>query len=312
VPRNEQFDGKEALLERKTLFISAKERFWDKVMGRGKCWRDETWKITNHLIICIVDRYLTPTLFTSLMHVRRTSVQSGNGLNSRNSFIISIHCLLISYFPFMIKMGSTTLPQHKAWWKESSVYQIYPASFKDSNNDGIGDLEGVISKVDYLDNLGVECVWLSPILKSPQVDMGYDISDYKVIDPQYGNLDDVDRLTKELNSRGMKLIMDLVVNHTSDQHEWFKKSRSSKDSEYRDWYIWRKARYDEHGNRQPPNNWAAAFQGSVWEWDEATQEYYLHIFAVEQPDLNCKLRGDPNTSSSEVFAKNVVFQSWRS
>ena len=183
-------------------------------------------------------------------------------------------------------MGSITHPQHKAWWKESSVYQIYPASFKDSNNDGIGDLEGIISKVNYLHKLGVECVWLSPILKSPQVDMGYDISDYKVIDPQYGSIEDVDRLTKELNSRGMKLIMDLVVNHTSDQHDWFQKSRSSKDNEYRDWYIWRPARYDANGNRRPPNNWAAAFQGSAWEWDEGTQEYYLHLFAVEQPDLN--------------------------
>ncbi|KAG0651380.1 Maltase [Hyphodiscus hymeniophilus] len=183
-------------------------------------------------------------------------------------------------------MGSLSHPQHKAWWKETSVYQIYPASFKDSNNDGIGDLPGVISKVDYLKNLGVECVWLSPILKSPQVDMGYDISDYKVIDPQYGSIDDVDTLIKELSSRDMKLIMDLVVNHTSDQHDWFKQSRSSKDSEYRDWYIWRPARYDADGKRHPPNNWAAAFQGSAWEWDEGTQEYYLHLFAVEQPDLN--------------------------
>ena len=183
-------------------------------------------------------------------------------------------------------MGSIPHPQHKAWWKETSVYQIYPASFKDSNNDGIGDLEGIISEVDYLHRLGVECVWLSPILKSPQVDMGYDISNYKVVDPQYGSIEDVDRLIKELHSRGMKLIMDLVVNHTSDQHEWFQQSRSSKDNEYRDWYIWRPARHDANGNRHPPNNWAAAFQGSVWEWDETTQEYYLHLFAVEQPDLN--------------------------
>jgi glycosidase len=176
--------------------------------------------------------------------------------------------------------------QHKAWWKETSVYQIYPASFKDSNDDGIGDLEGIISKVDYMHQLGVECVWLSPIFKSPQVDMGYDISDYKVIDPKYGSIEHVDRLVKELNSRGMKLIMDLVVNHTSDQHVWFKNSRSSKDNEYRDWYIWRPARYDADGKRHPPNNWAAAFQGSAWDWDEATEQYYLHLFAPEQPDLN--------------------------
>ena len=205
-----------------------------------------------------------------------------------------------------LKPRSTT-PQHKAWWKEVSVYQIYPASFKDSNDDGIGDLEGIISKVDYMKDLGVDCVWLSPILKSPQVDMGYDISDYRIIDSRYGNLEHVERLIKELKSRGMKFIMDLVVNHTSDQHEvsilvtdailhtdrqttnnnqWFKNSRSSKDNPYRDWYIWRAARYDADGKRHPPNNWQATFQGSVWQWDEATQEYYLHLFAVEQPDLN--------------------------
>jgi len=174
----------------------------------------------------------------------------------------------------------------KAWWKECSVYQIYPASFKDSNNDGIGDLEGIISKVNYLHDLGIDCVWLSPILKSPQVDMGYDISDYRTIDGQYGGLEHVDQLIKELHTRGMKLLMDLVVNHTSDEHDWFKKSRSSKDNEYRDWYIWRPAKYDSTGNRRSPNNWKSAFQGSAWEWDKKTQEYYLHIFAKEQPDLN--------------------------
>ncbi|RDW95191.1 alpha-glucosidase [Coleophoma crateriformis] len=177
-------------------------------------------------------------------------------------------------------------PQHRAWWKECSVYQIYPCSYKDSNDDGIGDLEGITSKVDYMHKLGVDCVWLSPILKSPQVDMGYDISDYRVIDERYGSLEHVDKLINELKARGMKLLMDLVVNHTSDQHEWFKQSRSSKDNPYRDWYVWRPAKYDKDGNQHPPNNWAAAFQGSVWEWDELTQEYYLHIFAIEQPDLN--------------------------
>lgn len=172
------------------------------------------------------------------------------------------------------------------WWKESSVYQIYPASFADSNDDGIGDLPGIISKVDYLHKLGVDLVWLSPILQSPQVDMGYDISDYKTVDPQYGSLEDVDRLIAELKKRDMKLVMDLVVNHTSDQHLWFKESRKSKDNPYRDWYIWKPAKYDADGKRQPPNNWLAEFQGSAWEWDELTQEYYLHVFAVEQPDLN--------------------------
>jgi glycosidase len=152
-------------------------------------------------------------------------------------------------------------PQHRAWWKEASVYQIYPASFKDSNNDGIGDLPGIISKMDYLKKLGVDVVWLSPILQSPQVDMGYDISNYEVIDTQYGDIKNVDTLIQGLHERGMKLLMDLVVNHTSDQHEWFKMSRSSKDNEYRDWYYWRKPVYDDQGNRYPPNNWEAHFQG---------------------------------------------------
>jgi glycosidase len=152
-------------------------------------------------------------------------------------------------------------PQHRAWWKEASVYQIYPASFCDSNSDGIGDLRGIISKVPYLKKLGVDCVWLSPILQSPQIDMGYDISNYEVIDTQYGHISDVDELIAGLHEKGMKLLMDLVVNHTSDQHEWFKQSRSSKDNEYRDWYFWRKGWVDENGVRHPPNNWSSEFQG---------------------------------------------------
>lgn len=177
-------------------------------------------------------------------------------------------------------------PIQPAWWREASVYQIYPASYKDSTGSGRGDIPGIISKLDYIAQLGVDIVWLSPILKSPQVDMGYDISDYRDIDPLYGNMDDHDRMIKGLHERGLKYVMDLVVNHTSDQHEWFKQSRSSKDNPYRDWYFWRPARYDDQGNRIPPNNWEAAFSGSAWEWDETTQEYYLHIFAKEQPDLN--------------------------
>ncbi|CEJ81705.1 Putative Glycoside hydrolase family 13 [[Torrubiella] hemipterigena] len=176
--------------------------------------------------------------------------------------------------------------QLRTWWKESSVYQIYPSSFQDSNGDGIGDLKGVISRVPYLKDLGVDIVWLSPICKSPQVDMGYDVSDYKAIHPPYGDLSDVEKLRDELHSRGMKLVMDLVMNHTSDQHEWFQQSRKSKDNEFRDWYIWRPPRYDAQGNRQPPNNWESHFQGSAWEYDEATDEYYLRLFCKEQPDLN--------------------------
>lgn len=176
--------------------------------------------------------------------------------------------------------------QLRTWWKESAVYQIYPASFQDSNGDGVGDLKGIISRVDYLKELGVDIVWLSPIFKSPQVDMGYDVSDYRAIHPPYGDIADVDTLKDKLHERGMKLVLDLVMNHTSDQHEWFQASRKSKDNPYRDWYIWRPPRYDAHGQRQPPNNWDSHFQGSAWEYDEATDEYYLRLFAREQPDLN--------------------------
>ncbi|CAH0048024.1 unnamed protein product [Clonostachys solani] len=176
--------------------------------------------------------------------------------------------------------------QSRAWWKESSVYQVYPASFQDSNGSGVGDLKGIISRVDYLKNLGVDIVWLSPIFDSPQIDMGYDISDYNKIYPPYGDIADVDTLKDKLHERGMKLVLDLVMNHTSDQHRWFKESRKSKDNPFRDWYIWKPPKYDAQGNRQPPNNWKGHFQGSAWEYDEQTDEYYLHLFCTEQPDLN--------------------------
>jgi glycosidase len=151
--------------------------------------------------------------------------------------------------------------QKRAWWKGSSVYQIYPASFKDSNGDGIGDLKGVISQLDYIKNLGSDIVWLSPIFKSPQVDMGYDTSDYYNIHEPYGSLDDVDTLAHELHARGMKLVLDLVVNHTSNQHAWFIDSKSSTTSEHRDWYIWKKPKFDAAGKPQPPNNWRSFFGG---------------------------------------------------
>ncbi|KAJ9643411.1 hypothetical protein H2199_004090 [Coniosporium tulheliwenetii] len=183
-------------------------------------------------------------------------------------------------------MGSIHAPVHRAWWKEASVYQIYPASFKDSNGDGLGDIPGIISKLDYIKALGVDMVWVCPIYKSPQVDMGYDISDYEDIHAPYGTVADVEKLIEGLHNRGMKFVMDLVVNHTSDQHKWFQEAKKSKDSEFRDFYIWRKPKYDADGKRQPPNNWAAAWGGSAWEYDEASDEYYLHIFAPEQPDLN--------------------------
>lgn len=158
-------------------------------------------------------------------------------------------------------MATPGISNHRAWWKESSVYQIWPASFKDSNNDGIGDIPGIISELDYIKNLAVDIVWLCPSYKSPQVDMGYDIADYYSIADEYGTVEDVEKLIAGCHQRGMKLLMDLVVNHTSDQHEWFKQSRSSKDNKYRNWYVWKPAKYDEQGNRHPPNNWVSHFQG---------------------------------------------------
>lgn len=178
-------------------------------------------------------------------------------------------------------------PIKRAWWKEASVYQIYPASFKDSNGDGLGDIAGIISELDYVKSLGVDMVWLSPVLQSPQVDMGYDISNYEDIYPPFGTMADHDDLIKGLHDRGLKYVMDLVVNHTSDQHPWFQQSRSSRTNTYRNWYIWRPARQDPRtGQRIPPNNWESFFGGSAWTWDETTEEYYLHLWAVEQPDLN--------------------------
>ncbi|ACL70998.1 glycoside hydrolase family 13 protein [Halothermothrix orenii] len=169
----------------------------------------------------------------------------------------------------------------RKWWKEGVVYQIYPRSFNDSNGDGIGDLPGIIEKLDYLKELGVDIIWLCPVYKSPNDDNGYDISDYYDIMDEFGTMEDMDKLIEGVHKRGMKLIMDLVVNHTSDEHPWFQESKSSKDNPYRDFYIWRKGKNDG-----PPNNWGSAFSGSAWEYDEKTGEYYLHLFSKKQPDLN--------------------------
>lgn len=170
---------------------------------------------------------------------------------------------------------------NKAWWKESVIYQIYPRSFCDSNGDGIGDLNGIRSKLDYLQELGINVIWLSPIYKSPNDDMGYDISDYQDIMDDFGNMDDFDALLKEAHEHQIKIVMDLVVNHTSDEHKWFIESRQSKDNPKRDYYIWREAK-----DGKEPNNWGSCFSGSAWEWDENTQMYYLHCFSKKQPDLN--------------------------
>ena len=167
------------------------------------------------------------------------------------------------------------------WWKEAVAYQIYPRSFMDSNGDGIGDLNGIILKLDYLKSLGIDVIWVSPFYKSPNDDCGYDISDYQDIMKEFGTMEDFDRLLAEVHKRGMKLIADLVINHTSDEHPWFIESRSSLDNPKRDWYIWRDGK-----NGEEPNNWESIFSGSAWEYDEATDQYYMHLFSKKQPDLN--------------------------
>ena len=174
------------------------------------------------------------------------------------------------------------------WWKESVVYQIWPRSFADGDGDGIGDLSGITSRLDYLSTLGVDVVWLSPIYPSPQDDAGYDISDYQNIDPTFGSLEQFDALLAAVHERGMKLVMDLVVNHTSDEHPWFLESRASKDNPMRDWYWWRPAREGMNAGDPgaEPNNWGSIFSGPAWELDDNTGEYYLHLFSRKQPDLN--------------------------
>ncbi len=169
----------------------------------------------------------------------------------------------------------------KKWWKESVVYQIYPKSFKDSNGDGVGDIRGIIQKLDYLKELGVNVLWISPMLESSQDDNGYDISDYRRIYKEYGTMEDYEELLSEAHKRDIRILMDLVVNHTSDEHNWFVESRKSKDNPYRDYYIWK-----DPVNGKKPNNWGGAFGGSAWEYDPQTQMYYLHLFSKKQPDLN--------------------------
>ena len=169
----------------------------------------------------------------------------------------------------------------KAWWKESVVYQIYPRSFCDSNGDGIGDLNGITGKLEYLKELGIDVIWLSPVYQSPNDDNGYDISDYQAIMTEFGTMEDYDRMLNRAHELGIKIMMDLVVNHTSDEHAWFVESRKSKENPYRDYYIWR-----EPKDGKEPNNWGSCFGGSAWEYDEATKMYFLHLFSRKQPDLN--------------------------
>lgn len=169
----------------------------------------------------------------------------------------------------------------RKWWKEAVVYQIYPRSFMDSDGDGVGDLKGIISKLDYLKELGIDVVWLSPVYQSPNDDNGYDISDYQAIMEEFGTMEDFDRMLARMHERGIKLVMDLVVNHTSDEHPWFVESRKSRDNPYRDYYFWREGK-----DGKEPNNWASCFSGSAWKYDRETDMYYLHLFSPKQPDLN--------------------------
>ena len=191
----------------------------------------------------------------------------------------------------------------KTWWKESVVYQIYPRSFNDSNNDGVGDIPGIIEKLDYIESLGIDVIWLCPVYKSPNDDNGYDISDYRNIMDEFGTMADFDALLAGIHERGMKLIMDLVVNHSSDEHAWFEASKSSKDNPYRDYYIWKPGK-----NGGPPNDWEAFFGGSAWQYDEKTEEYYLHLFTTKQPDLNWenpKVQEEVNDVVRYWFEKGV-------
>lgn len=206
----------------------------------------------------------------------------------------------------MSRSDTTNVVSDPAWWKEAVIYQIYPRSFNDTDGDGLGDIPGIVEKVEYLDYLGVDCVWLNPVYESPDVDNGYDVADYRAIDPAYGSMDDWERLVSELHDRDIRIVMDLVLNHTSDQHAWFQRSRAG-EGEYADYYIWRdgpegpSAAADEtepdtasdrdepntlRDGDQYPNNWESYFEGPAWSYDEERESYYLHLFASEQPDLN--------------------------
>lgn len=191
----------------------------------------------------------------------------------------------------------------KTWWKEGVVYQIYPRSYQDSNGNGIGDLRGIINRLDYISSLGVDIIWLCPVYLSPNDDNGYDIADYRKIMPEFGTMEDFDELLAKMHEKGIKLVMDLVVNHSSDEHKWFEESRKSKDNPYRDYYIWKPGK-----NGGPPNDWKAFFGGSAWEYDAQTDEYYLHLFTKKQPDLNWenpKVRSEVNEIIQYWFDKGV-------
>ena len=200
-----------------------------------------------------------------------------------------------------IPTAKSEASQSGEWWKNAVIYEIYPRSFQDSNGDGIGDLNGITARLDYLKELGVDAIWITPCFPSPQVDFGYDISDYERIDPQYGTMADFDHLVAEAKKRHIRILLDMVMNHTSDQHKWFTAARSSRKSPYRDWFVWRDGKNQTSTDKgTAPNNWQSAFGGSSWQWDETTRQFYYHKYYVQQPDLNWN-----NPKVHEAF-KNVI------
>ena len=205
-----------------------------------------------------------------------------NGVARSYGSVIVIVMVALAFASSMSQAQRKLDPEGHPWWQHAVFYEIYPRSFADSNNDGVGDLNGITSKLDYLKQLGVDAIWITPCFPSPQVDFGYDVSDYENIDPTYGTLEDFDRLVKDGREHNIRIILDFVVNHTSDKHAWFLDSKSSRDAAHRDWYIWR----DGRAPNQPPNNWVSIFGGSAWKLDPATGQYYYHFFYAEQPDLN--------------------------
>jgi alpha-glucosidase len=202
-----------------------------------------------------------------------------------------------------VEANNATEVNEQDWWKNAVIYEVYPRSFQDADGDGIGDLNGITERMDYLKDLGVDAIWLTPVYPSPHVDFGYDISNYCNIDPQYGTLADFDRLVAEAGKRHIRVIMDMVMNHTSDQHPWFLESRSSCDNPYRDWYCWHDGKGETATSKgEPPNNWQSEFGHSAWQWDEKTRQYYYHKFYIQQPDLNwC------NPKVHEAFKEIMAF-----
>ena len=199
--------------------------------------------------------------------------------------ILGMAALLVTVIwtsPWAVAQKKSVDAEGHEWWQHAVFYEIYPRSFADSNNDGIGDLKGITSKMGYLHDLGVDAIWITPCYPSPQVDFGYDVADYENIDPMYGTLADFDQLVAEGKKQKVRIILDYVINHTSDQHKWFLASKSSKTSPYRNWYIW----HDPKPGNQPPNNWISEFGGSAWKFDPTTNQFYYHYFYAEQPDLN--------------------------